>query len=84
MTPHHILICLADGLMIHSEVIGSMQLTVVVHGQSIILLEFTNVLYVPILSSNLLSVLYLTMHCSFTTLIEKDTLHFIRDNRIPP
>ena len=37
---------------------------------------------VPTLSSNLLSVLYLTMHRSFTTLIERDTLHFIRDNKI--
>jgi hypothetical protein len=45
-------------------------------------LEFTNVLYVPTLSSNLLSVLYLTIHRSFTTLIEKDTLYFIRNNRI--
>jgi len=82
MRPHRIPIHLSDGSVIHSEGIGSVQFTAVVHGQEMIPLEFTNVLYVPILSSNLLSVLYLTMHRSFTTLIEKDTLHFIRDNRI--
>ena len=82
MTPHRIPIRLADGSVIHSEGIGSVQFTAVVHGQEMIPLEFTNVLYVPTLSSNLLSVLYLTMHRSFATLIEKDTLHFIRDNRI--
>ena len=45
-------------------------------------LEFTNVLYVPTLSSNFLSVQYRTMHHLVTTLIERDTLHFIRDNKI--
>ena len=45
-------------------------------------LEFSNVLYVPALCSNLFSVLYLTLHRSFTVCIEKDTMHFIRDNRI--
>ncbi|KAH9054243.1 hypothetical protein EDB87DRAFT_1647508 [Lactarius vividus] len=45
-------------------------------------LELTNVLYVPALSSNLLSVLYLTLHRRFIVSIEKDTMHFIRDNRI--
>jgi hypothetical protein len=45
-------------------------------------LEFTNVLYVPSLSSNLFSILYLTMHCSFTIFIKRDTLHFIWDNKI--
>ena len=82
MTPHRIPIRLADGSVIYSEGIGSVQFTAVVHGQEMIPLEFTNVLYVPTLSSHLLSVLYLTMHRSFTALIEKDTLHFIRNNRI--
>ena len=81
LTPHRIPIRLADGSVIHSEGIGSVQFTAVVHGQEIPL-EFTNVLYVPTLSSNLLSVLYLTMHRSFTVFIEKDTLHFVRDTKI--
>jgi hypothetical protein len=82
LTPHRIAIRLADGSIIYSEGIGSVQLTAVVNGQESGPLEFSNVLYVPNLSSNLLSVLYLTMHCSFITLIEKDILHFIRDCKI--
>ena len=45
-------------------------------------LEFTNVLYVPSLSTNLFSVLYLTMHHHFTVSIEQNTLHFIRGGHI--
>jgi hypothetical protein len=82
MMPHHIPICLTDGSVVHSEEIGSVQFIPVVNGQKMAKLEFTNVLYVPSLSSNLFSVLYLTMHHSFTILIERDTLHFIRDNKI--
>jgi len=44
-------------------------------------LELTNVLYVPSLSNNLFSVLYLTMHCHFTVFIKLDTLHIIRDSQ---
>ena len=43
-------------------------------------LEFTNVLYVPS-STNLFSVLYLTMHRHFTVSIMLDTLSFIRDGK---
>ena len=59
-----------------------MQFAPVVNGQEIAPLEFTDVLYVHSLSSNLFSVLYLTMHCSFTIFIERDTLHFVRDSKI--
>jgi hypothetical protein len=62
LAPYRIPIRLADGSMIYSEGIRSVQFTAVVHGQEMIPLEFSNVLYVPSLSSNLLSVLYLTMH----------------------
>jgi len=82
MTLHRIPIHLADGAVVYSEGIGTVQFSPVVHGQEMAKLEFTNVLYVPSLSSNLLSVLYLTIHCSFTVLIERDTLHFIWDSKI--
>ncbi len=82
MTPHRIPIRLADGSMVYSEGIGTVQFSPVVNGQEMALLEFSNVLYVPSLSSNLLSVLYLTMHRAFTIHIERDTLHFIRDSKI--
>ena len=58
MTLHRIPIRLADGSMVHSEGIGSVQFIPVVHGQEMVPLEFTNVLYVPSLSSNLFSVLF--------------------------
>jgi len=82
MTPHRIPIHLADRAVVYSEGIGTVQFSPVVHGQEMAKLEFTNVLYVPSLSSNLLSVLYLTMHRSFTILIERDTLYFIWDSKI--
>ena len=82
MTPHCIPIRLADGSVVYSEGIGTVQFAPVVNGQEMAPLEFTNVLYVPSLSSNLFSVLYLTMHRSFTIFIERDTLHFVRDSKI--
>jgi len=68
--------------VIYSEGIGTVQFVPVVHGQELPSLEFTNVLYVPMLSSNLFSVLYLTMHRCFSISIVRDTLHFIRDSKI--
>ena len=69
MTVHCIPIHLADGSVVYSEGIGTVQFAPVVNGQEMAPLEFTNVLYVPSLSSSLFSVLYLTMHCSFTIFI---------------
>ena len=46
-------ICLADGSVVYSEGVGTVQFSPVVHGQEMVKLEFTNVLYVPSLSSNL-------------------------------
>ena len=73
---------LADGSVVYSEGVGSVRFNPVVSGREMAPLEFSNVLYVPALCSNLFSVLYLTLHRSFTVCIEKDTMHFIRDNRI--
>ncbi|KIJ39973.1 hypothetical protein M422DRAFT_118773, partial [Sphaerobolus stellatus SS14] len=42
-------------------------------------IEFTRVLHVPRLQSNLLSVLYLTQKKSFVVTIVKDKLYFARD-----
>jgi hypothetical protein len=67
---------------VYSEGVGSVRFNPVVNGQEMAPLEFSNVLYVPALCSNLFSVLYLTLHRHFTVCIKKDTMHFIRDNRI--
>ena len=61
--PHCIPICLADGSMVYSEGIGTVQFSPMVHGQEMVRLEFTNVLYIPSLSSNLFSVLLYTSQC---------------------
>ena len=60
--PHCIEISLADGSVIYSEGIGSVQFEPVINGRTMQVVEFSNVLYVPSLRNNLISVLYLTMH----------------------
>src|ERR1700677_4603218 len=82
LKPHCVQIRLADGSVVYSEGVGSVRFIPVVNGQEMAPLEFTNVLYVPALCSNLFSVLYLTLHHHFTVSIEQDTMHFIRDNKI--
>ena len=82
LKPHRIQIRLADGSVVFSEGVGSVRFNPVVNGQEMAPLEFTNVLYVPALCSNLFSVFYLTLHCHFTVCIEQDTTHLIRDNKI--
>jgi GAG-pre-integrase domain len=80
--PHRIPIRLADRSVLYSEGVGSVHFNPVVNGQKMSPLEFTNVLYVPSLSSNLFSVLYLTTYRSVTVLIVRDTLNFLRDGHI--
>ena len=81
MTPHRIPIRLADGSVVYSEGIGSVRFIPVMEGHEMRPLEFSNVLYVPSLSTNLFSVLYLSMHRHFTVTIELDTLSFIRSGQ---
>src|SRR6266568_4582288 len=82
LKPYRVQIRLADGSVVYFEGVGSVRFNPVVNGQEMRPLEFSNVLYVPALSTNLFSVLYLTLHHHFIVSIEKDTIHFIRDNRI--
>jgi hypothetical protein len=44
--------------------------------------EFTNVLYVPALKNNLLSVFYLTMYRNFRLFPAGDSVKFIRDRNV--
>ena len=69
--------------MVYSEGVGLVHFNPVVNGQEMAPLELTNVLYVPALCSNLFSVLNLALHHHFTVCIKHDTMHFIRDNKIP-
>jgi len=86
MTPHrhwlrnykpcHIEVKLADGSSIYSEGIGSVLFKPIINGSPAQQFEFTNVLHVPALRSNLFSVLFLSMHRNFMINIKKDTLSF--------
>ena len=86
MTPHrhwirnykpcHIEVKLADGSSIYSEGVGTVLFWPVVNGKLAHQIEFTNVLHVPALRTNLFSVLFLSMHRNFIISIKKDTLSF--------
>jgi hypothetical protein len=82
LKPHHVQIRLADGSVVYSEGVGSVRFNPVISGQKMAPLEFTDVLYVPALCTNIFSVLYLTLHRRFTVSIERDTMHFIRDGKV--
>ena len=83
MTPHRhwlrnykpcrIEVKLADGSSIYSEGVGSVLFKPVINGSPAQKFEFTNVLHVPALRSNLFSVLFLSMHRNFMINIKKDT-----------
>ena len=75
-TPHRIPIKLANNLIIHSEGKGSVRFQPVIDGRPGQMLEFQNVLHVPDLRNNLLSVLYLTQNKNYIVTIEKDKLYF--------
>ena len=80
--PYSIEIKLADGSSIYSEGIGNVRFEPVIEGRSAHAVEFSNVLHVPSLRNNLLSVLYLTMNRHFHVRIIKDTMNFELDNRL--
>ena len=82
LVSHCIPINLANGTVLYSEGIGTVWFNPVIDGQEMEPVEFSNVLFVPTLSSNLFSVLYLTMYCHFKVIIEGDTLNFLRDAQI--
>ena len=92
MTPHRhwlrnykpcrIEIKLADGSVIYSEGVGNVQFEPVIEGRTAQIVEFSNVLHVPSLCNNLLSVLYLTMNRRFHVHTIKDTMSFELDGKI--
>ncbi|TFY71470.1 hypothetical protein EVG20_g1549 [Dentipellis fragilis] len=90
MTPHrswffryatHIIpVRLADGSIIHSAGIGSVQFQPMADGVPGCLVEFVDVLHVPRLDSNLLSVFHLTRVKGYKVTIEGSTMCFILNN----
>ena len=69
-------ICLADKKVVYSAGIGTIIFEPVINGVQMPAIEFTRVLHVPDLRTNLFSILYLTRVKSFIVLIDSSTIHF--------
>jgi hypothetical protein len=78
---HSVPVRLADHTTIYSAGIGDVEFWPIVKGQKMRPIILTNVLHVPLLQSNLLSVLVLTRQKGFNVWIENGTMHFIRDEK---
>jgi hypothetical protein len=77
-TPHVVPIKLANGGLVYSEGIGSLQFKPQVEGVWLGPVQFSRVLHVPALRSNLLSILYLTKNHGWECIINATTLAFKR------
>ncbi|EKM73429.1 hypothetical protein AGABI1DRAFT_134791 [Agaricus bisporus var. burnettii JB137-S8] len=75
-SPHRIPIRLADNSLVYSAGVGSVVFQPVVNGQETRAVEFTRVLHVPDLRSNLLSCLYLAWHKGFNITISAQSIDF--------
>ena len=80
-TPLIMPIRLANNSVIYSAGVGSMVFAPEVEGDFLQHVEFSRVLHVPDLGSNLLSVLYLTRHHRFNVHIVRDRMSFILDGQ---
>ena len=80
-SPYSVPIRLADNTVIHSTGIGSVRFLPLLNGKPQRLLEFKDVLHVPLLRSNLLSVLYLTRNKLFNVMIDSSRISFIRNSK---
>ncbi|KAF7768485.1 hypothetical protein Agabi119p4_7728 [Agaricus bisporus var. burnettii] len=75
-SPHRIPIRLADNSTVYSAGVGSVVFQPVVNGKETRAVEFTRVLHVPDLKSNLLSCLYLAQHKGFNITISAHSIDF--------
>src|SRR5882762_269847 len=73
---------LANNTIVYSAGVGSVVFHPVIEGQSLQALEFTNVLHVPDLGNNLLSVLYLTRYKQFSVVILETVMNFVRSGKV--
>ena len=75
-TPYYTPIRLANNCIVYSAGVGSVRFQTVMKGVEKCLIEFTRVLHVPDLRSNLLSVLYLTQNKHYSVNIVGSTIRF--------
>jgi len=69
-------VCLANNTVIYSAGVGNIVFEPIVNGKLVWAVEFSRVLHVPDLRSNLLSCLYLTRHKRVTITISSHTMAF--------
>ena len=81
-TPCRTPVRLADDKVVYSVGKGSILFRPCINNKQAQLLEFHDVLHVPSLRSNLLSVLYLTRQKQYKVTIEHDYMHFVRSNKL--
>ena len=74
-TPYKTPIRLADNQIVYSAGIGTIIFEPFIHGVKSPTIEFTRVLHVPDLKTNLFSILYLTRVKSFIVLIDASTIY---------
>src|SRR6266478_6204000 len=78
--PCHIPVRLADNNVIYAAGMGSVVFAPVIQGKSLRQIELSNVLHVPLLGNNLLSVLTLTRKHNFDVHIRNSTICFNLNN----
>ena len=81
-TPFRTPIRLANDLIVYSAGIGSVRFAPMIRGKRGRVVEFTRVLHVPDLRTNLLSILYLTRHKHFTVQIDSHEMRFKQNNTL--
>ena len=74
--PYRVPVKLADNSVVYSEGVGTVLFRPIIDGKEGRDVEFTRVLHVPYLKTNLLSVLYLTKQKNFHVHIYKDNIQF--------
>jgi hypothetical protein len=79
--PHRVAIQLADNTIVYSAGVGCMVFIPVIGGQEMRPIEFNQVLHVPDLQNNLLSVLFLTRHRNYTVHITDKAMHFMQGGK---
>ena len=78
--PSSVGIRVANGQVVFAAGVGTVEFTPVKDGQKLHPVLFSNVLHVPQLNQNLLSVLTLTCHHAFHVIIDSNTISFVKDN----
>src|SRR3981189_1217472 len=81
-TPHRVPVRLPNNSVVYSAGICSVLFVPEIEGRKLRSVQFTNVLHVPDLQNNLLSVLYLTQYKQFSVVILETVMNFLRSGSV--